>query len=77
MSFLKKIILHIKWQRTKQQRIKEANLTIRSSKDLMEIRDSLYKRYLEADRMENVTETLDFKSKIEAIDYCLGKRSVL
>ena len=77
MNVLKTIALHIKWWHTRQQKIKEASLRSRTPKELLGMRDSLYKRYLEADRMEAVTEAHDFKSKLEAIDYCLGKRSLL
>jgi len=69
--------LELKWALTRRKRVKQAELGLRDAKAILDARDALYKRFLEADRKEDKTTAAEMRAKMEALDYVVGKKDSL
>lgn len=60
------------WQSTREETIKMVDEQRRSSADLVDKRERLYKQFLEAERLQRSTEASNLRAQLDILDWVMN-----
>jgi len=74
---LQKPILEDKWRKQREAKVDVIKAHRRSAEDLLKKREELEQRWIEADRKDNIDESVQIRANLDALEWVIGGKDVL